>query len=84
MKFPIEVRSFKPGDRFMPLGMKSRKKVKDFFIDRKVPAFMRKRVPIFLSGGEIVWIGGMRIDERAKVKGKPKKAVRLTLVRPRF
>ena len=84
VKFPIEVRSFKAGDRFMPLGMKSRKKVKDFFIDRKVPTFMRKRVPIFLSAGEIVWIGGMRIDERAKVKGKAKKALRLTLVRPRF
>ena len=84
VKFPIEVRSFKAGDRFVPLGMKSRKKVKDFFIDRKVPAFMRKRVPIFLSGGEIVWIGGMRIDDRAKVKGKPKKALKLTLVRPRF
>lgn len=84
VKFPIEVRSFKPGDRFVPLGMKSRKKVKDFFIDRKVPAFMRTRVPIFLSEGEIIWIGGMRIDERAKVEGKLKKALRLTLIRPRF
>lgn len=84
VRFPVEVRSFKPGDRFVPLGMKSRKKVKDFFIDRKVPAFVRKRVPIFLSAGEIVWIGGMRIDERAKVKGKPEKALKLTLVRPRF
>ena len=84
VKFPIEVRSFMPGDRFVPLGMKSRKKVKDFFIDRKVPAFLRKRVPIFLSEREIIWIGGMRIDERAKVKGKPKMALKLTLVRPRF
>ena len=84
VRFPIEVRSFKAGDRFVPLGMKSRKKVKDFFIDSKVPAFMRKRVPIFLSGGEIIWIGGMRIDERAKVKGKPKKVLKLGLVRPRF
>ncbi|MCC6712176.1 MAG: tRNA lysidine(34) synthetase TilS [Candidatus Dadabacteria bacterium] len=84
VKFPIEVRSFKPGDRFVPLGMKSRKKVKDFFIDRKVPAFMRLRVPIFLSAGEIIWIGGMRIGERAKVKGKPEKVLKLTLLRPRF
>jgi len=84
VKFPVEVRSFKPGDRFVPLGMKSRKKVKDFFIDRKVPAFMRMRVPIFLSAGEIIWIGGMRIDERAKIEGKRGKALRLTLLRPRF
>ncbi len=84
VKFPIKVRSFKPGDRFVPLGMKSRKKVKDFFIDQKIPAFMRMRVPIFLSAGEIIWIGGMRIDERAKIEGKRGKALRLTLLRPRF
>lgn len=84
VKFPIEVRSFKPGDRFVPLGMKRRKKVKDYFIDRKIPAFMRMRVPIFLSAGEIIWIGAMRIDERARIEGKPKKALKLTLLRPRF
>lgn len=79
IKFPIEVRSIKPGDRFKPLGMKSFKKVQDYFTDVKLPRFMRARVPIFLSGGEIFWIGGKRIDERAKVRNKGDKAYRFKL-----
>ena len=79
IEFPIEVRSVKPGDRFMPLGMKSFKKVQDYFTDVKLPKFMRNRVPIFLCKGEIFWIGGMRIDERAKVQKKGDKAYRFRL-----
>jgi tRNA(Ile)-lysidine synthase len=80
VEFPIGVRNFSPGDRFIPLGMKTPKKVKRFFIDGKIPRFLRSRIPIFFSGGEIMWIGGMRIDERFKLKGE--KVVKITLVRP--
>ena len=79
IEFPIQVRSFKPGDRFMPLGMKSEKKMQDYFTDTKVPRFLRKRVPIFISKGEIFWIGGMRIDERAKVKRQGQELLRFKL-----
>lgn len=82
VEFPIRVRNFSPGDRFIPLGMKTPKKVKRFFIDEKIPRFLRSRIPIFYSRGEIMWIGGMRIDERFKLKGK--KAVKITLARPRW
>ncbi len=68
IEFPIQVRSFKPGDKFMPLGMNKFKKVQDYFTDVKLPRFLRCRVPIFITKGEIFWIGGMRIDERVKVK----------------
>lgn len=80
--FPIEIRNLHPGDRFIPLGMKTMKKVKDFFIDEKVPRFLRYRTPIFLSRGEIMWIGGMRIDDRFKVKGK--EALSIRIIRPRW
>jgi len=80
IEFPIQIRSFKPGDRFMPLGMNNYKKVQDYFTDVKLPRFLRNRVPIFISKGEIFWIGGMRIDERAKVKGAREKALRFKLV----
>ena len=79
VEFPIEIRSFRPGDRFIPLGMKNEKKVKNFFVDSKVPRFQRYRIPIFRSKGEIFWIGGMRIDERFKVRKKGKKALKLSL-----
>lgn len=64
--FPITIRSYQDGDRFFPLGMENSKKVKDFFIDEKVPRFLRNKVPLFESGGEIMWLGGMRIDDRFK------------------
>ncbi len=82
VEFPIIVRNFCPGDRFIPLGMKTPKKLKRFFIDEKIPKFFRNRIPIFSSRGEIMWIGGRRIDERFKLKGK--RAVKIRLIRPRW
>lgn len=80
--FPVEVRNFRPGDRFIPLGMKEEKKLKNFFVDEKIPRFERYRTPIFTSRGEIFWIGGMRIDERFKIRKKGTKAIRMSLVAP--
>jgi tRNA(Ile)-lysidine synthase len=80
--FPMEVRSFRPGDRFIPLGMKDEKKLKNFFVDEKVPRFERYRTPIFTSRGEIFWVGGMRIDDRFKVRKKGAKTIRMSLVLP--
>lgn len=80
--FPVEVRSFRPGDRFIPLGMKDEKKLKNFFVDEKIPRFERYRTPIFTSRGEIFWVGGMRIGDRFKVRKKGTKAIRMSLVFP--
>ncbi len=79
VRFPIEVRSFRHGDRFVPLGMKGEKKLKNFFIDEKIPRFERHRVPVFTTGGRIFWIGGMRIDDRFKVRQKGEEALRLSI-----
>lgn len=65
-KFPMTVRSFRPGDHFYPLGS-GRKKVSDFFIDQKVPRSAKSRVPIIESEGDIIWVGGHRIDDRSKI-----------------
>ncbi|HPP06281.1 MAG TPA: tRNA lysidine(34) synthetase TilS, partial [Syntrophorhabdaceae bacterium] len=58
---------FLEGDRFIPLGMKEKVKVKDFFISRKIPVDVRRKIPFVLSDNEIAWIIGYRIDERFKV-----------------
>ncbi|MFQ5788555.1 MAG: tRNA lysidine(34) synthetase TilS, partial [Thermodesulfobacteriota bacterium] len=84
VEFPIEIRNFRHGDRFIPFGMKGLKKVKRFFIDEKVPRFLRNRIPIFLSKGEIMWVGGMRVDERYKVKNKGKEILTIKLLKPNF
>jgi len=84
VEFPIEVRNFNRGDRFMPYGMNDYKRLKNYFIDEKIPQFLRYRIPIFLCKGEVMWIGGMRVDERFKVRDRRKKALTIRLIRPNF
>ena len=67
LKFPMQVRVWEPGDRFIPLGMKNFKKVSDFLIDKKVPRNYKKRVTVVTSEGNIVWLAGHRIDDRYKL-----------------
>ena len=62
------VRNRREGDRFHPLGAPGSKKLKDFLIDRKVPAEQRDRLPLLLWNGEIIWIAGVEVSERFKVR----------------
>jgi tRNA(Ile)-lysidine synthase len=64
---PLRVRNFRNGDRFQPLGMKGRKKVKDLFIEKKAPLRLRPHLPIVCMGAEILWIPGYGRSEIAKV-----------------
>ena len=66
-QFPLEVRNGRPGDRFIPLGMKGRKKLKNYFIDEKIPSETRRKTPLLVSGDAILWVCGYRIDERYRV-----------------
>lgn len=67
LKFPLTLRKWKKGDYFIPFGMKGRKKLSDFFTDHKIPVPDKKKIWILESGGDIVWIIGMRTDERYRV-----------------
>ncbi len=63
----IIVRSWKDGDSFQPYGMGGQtQKLKKFFVENKVNRFIKERIPIFLNGEEIFWVGGYRTDERYK------------------
>ncbi|GEN44749.1 tRNA lysidine(34) synthetase TilS [Alkalibacillus haloalkaliphilus] len=54
---PLMIRSRMPGDRVKPLGLKGSKKVKDIFIDEKIPKVKRDSWPIVESKqGEIIWV----------------------------
>jgi tRNA(Ile)-lysidine synthase len=67
---PLSVRAWQAGDRFSPHGMKGkRKKLQDFFIDRKVPRHERGNVPLLVAPEGILWVVGMRQDERFIVRG---------------
>jgi tRNA(Ile)-lysidine synthase len=65
------VRNRRRGDRFQPLGLMQPKKLKDFLIDRKIPADVRDHLPLLLWNDEIVWVAGVEISERFKVCDLP-------------
>lgn len=63
----INVRNRRKGDVFSPLGMKGTKKLKDFFIDEKIPRELRDNIPLVCCGSEVLWIIGYRISEKYKI-----------------
>lgn len=74
VKLPLKLRNRRSGDRFYPLKMKGLKKVKDFFIDNKIPKGCRDLIPILVdSEDQIIWIMGMRLDDRVKINSDTKK-----------
>jgi tRNA(Ile)-lysidine synthase len=79
LDYPLVARNFQPGDKFVPMGMTGHKKVKDFFIDLKVPSEERAVTPVLTSGDEIVWVCGYRVDERFKVMPETKRILKVTI-----
>ncbi|MBW2059836.1 MAG: tRNA lysidine(34) synthetase TilS [Deltaproteobacteria bacterium] len=71
----LRVRNRRPGDRFRPLGMRGSRKIKDCFIDWKVPMDQRAGVPLVVSGEEIVWVVGWRIGHQARVTDRTQRVV---------
>ena len=72
--FPLVLRNWQNGDKFIPLGMRHLKKVSDFFIDAKVPVHLKHTTPILVNGnGQIIWIAGMRQDNRYKLTATTEK-----------
>lgn len=80
LQFPLTLRNFRPGDRFVPLGMKGHQKVKDFFINRKVPQGHRIRCPLLLSGDRIIWVAGHQIDDAVKVESLTRDVLNVELL----
>jgi tRNA(Ile)-lysidine synthase len=78
----LTVRSRRPGDRFRPVGLGGRKKVQDFFVDRKVPRYRRDLVPIVTDAeNRIVWVAGYALDEEHRVTD-PAQAVLILRLKP--
>lgn len=76
--FPLQIRNRRPGDRMQVDGLNGSKKVKDIFIDDKVPRSRRENTPVVTdAGGVILWIPGIRRAAAAKVTGKTKQILRI-------
>jgi tRNA(Ile)-lysidine synthase len=77
----LRIRSWRPGDRIRPLGMKGKRKVQDLLVDQKVPRWERGRIPLIVDAhGRILWVVGQRISEEARITERTKRAVRLRVL----
>ncbi len=75
---PLRVRTRRAGDVFRPRGLGGSKKLKDFFISAKVPRAEREAWPILVDGqGEIVWVVGLRGDERFMAATRDEAVIRV-------
>ena len=79
LQYPLVLRRWKRGDWFIPYGMKGRKKLSDFFADKKMNLIEKERVWLLASGDDIVWIVGHRVDARYVVTEKTKRVKIFTL-----
>jgi tRNA(Ile)-lysidine synthase len=74
--YPLTLRNWKNGDTFKPFGMKGMKKLSDFFIQQKINNLDKATTPILVNGdGKIIWVCGLRTDDRFKVSLKTNKII---------
>lgn len=77
LNFPLRLRRWKDGDWFVPFGMSGRKKLSDFLIDKKVSLAEKRRQFVLMSGDDIVWVVGRRIDDRYAITRKTENVLRV-------
>jgi tRNA(Ile)-lysidine synthase len=71
LQFPLKLRPWRAGDRFVPLGMKGEKKLSDFFTDCKFNLFeKREQLLLCSANGDVAWVAGRRVDNRYRVTEK--------------
>ncbi len=64
IKFPITVRNWREGDKYMPIGAEERRKLSNIFNSRKVPGPLRKFFPVFISEQQIFWAYLIPVSEK--------------------
>ncbi|OIP92107.1 MAG: tRNA lysidine(34) synthetase TilS [Syntrophobacteraceae bacterium CG2_30_61_12] len=80
LRWPLTVRTWEPGDRFQPLGMRGRtKKLQDLFTDLKVPPSLRGRLPILCDVEKICWVVGYRMDERVRIRNETVRILQISV-----
>ncbi len=79
---PLTVRNFRKGDRIRPFGLKGSQKLKKMFIDRKIPRSQRPKIPLVVSGGQILWVAGVRRSNLAPVTRHTKRILHLCYHKP--
>ena len=83
LKFPLGLRHWQQGDWFVPFGMQGRKKLSDYFSDKKFSRLEKEQVWLLCSGDEVIWIVGERSDNRFRVECATKRCLVVNFFRKR-
>jgi tRNA(Ile)-lysidine synthase len=82
VQFPLRVRTWKPGDRFRPLGMKRGSvKIADFLSERKIPRPQRLNYAVVFSGSQVMWLPGLQIADQFRLIQNTRQLLHLKLSR---
>ncbi|MDD4903124.1 MAG: tRNA lysidine(34) synthetase TilS [Candidatus Bipolaricaulis sp.] len=79
--FPLTLRTRQEGDRFAPLGMGHDIRLKDFFINQRIPRAARDRLPLLCDQEKVIWVVGVRLSERVKVNRSTTRVLRMRVAR---
>lgn len=79
LTWPLSTRRVKNGDRMVPFGMTGWKLASDLMTDRKLNRFQKERQCVVVSGEDIIWLIGIRSDNRFRVTAHTKRILRLTV-----
>ena len=81
IKRDILIRHRKDGDKIVPLGMNGSKKIKDIFMDLKIPRDDRDEIPIVCFDDEISWVVGCKTSQKFKITKDTKKILKIAFSR---
>ena len=81
VKGKLEIRNRRDGDRFTPFGMSGTKKIKDYFIDEKIPRDLREETPLIVDDENILWVVGYRTNNNYKITKETKRILSISYKR---